>query len=82
MIILQWWIAGLIVMSITTIAHLIRAEMKGYEALKWHAENDPFTESKPKIIFSLVLGLTIWPVRFCEAICDLFPKWYSKYERK
>ena len=82
MIILQWWIAGLIVTYIAVAAHLIRAEMKGYDAIEWHKKNTSIDGSKLIFIFRFIFGLTIWPVRFCELICEVIPHWYNEYERK
>ena len=82
---LQWIMNGTIAVFITALIHVVVAEFKGYEALKWWEEHDLniFKDhTRFEITINILFGLIIWPVRILEWLMFYIPKLYNVYERK
>lgn len=80
---MMYLLTGVIAVSVMSAGHLISAELKGYEAIKWWDENEPFGKvwsSTSKV--DLITGLLIWPVRVVYGCWVLIPEWYEQYDRK
>lgn len=61
--------------------HLVIAETRGYEAIKWWVENAPNYTWTLKFTVGFIFGLFIWPIRLANFLMDL-PEYYSMYELK
>lgn len=81
---LWYLVIGYITIFVTIIIHIVRAELKGYEALKWFEEYSSENEiiSGPNDAMDVLIGFTIWPIRELQFIFITIPKLYEAYELK
>lgn len=82
MLYIIWYLAaGLLTIYGVAFMHLVQAEMKGYAALDWWADNgDYINQAADPTAF--VLGVIIWPVRCYEFCVQTVPELYSLYDLK
>ena len=74
-----WMTLGCITIFTVLLVHVIRAHMKGYNALDWLAENCADPMDTPKEVLRFIFGLIIWPVRLYTFIRQI-PWLYTQYE--
>lgn len=74
-----WMILGWITIFMVVLIHVIRAHMKGYNALDWLAENYADPMDTPKEVLLFTFGLIVWPVRLYQ-FCSDIPWLYTQYE--
>lgn len=78
MIVLNYLIVGLVTVFGVALIHLIIAEQKGYDALKyWNTHDLIFKDSD---LIKAIFGLMIWPIRVIEFIAT--NNLYELYDRK
>lgn len=81
--ILAYLITGIICIYGVSAGHLIRAELRGYEAFDWWGKHDkPMDWSDPITYVKIIMNLSIWPIRILEFLFIDSPKYYEQYERK
>ena len=79
-IVCAYFILGIIAIYVSAFIHLVQAEFRGYDALKFW--NELLQDLKEEITFiKFLFGLFIWPIRFVE-FWDTVPKLYNSYEFK
>ena len=76
-----WMMIGFCVIYVVIIVHLVRATMKGYDAMGWWKRNSPPLFGSSDHVSQTTLGLMIWPIRLYEFISSI-PQYYEEYELK
>lgn len=74
-----WMVLGWITIFTVLLVHVIRAHLKGYNALDWLSENYTDPISTPNGVLRFIFGLIIWPVRLYTFIRQI-PWLYTQYE--
>lgn len=74
-----WMVLGWITIFMAVLIHVIRAYVKGYNALDWLAENYADPMDTPKEVLRFTFGLIVWPVRLYTFIKQI-PWLYTQYE--
>ena len=80
-ILVLWLVLGIASIGIAAVAHVILAEKRGYEALKFWGEVELEKISTREVVVKIIFGLLIWPVGLINFMMDL-PKYYDMYELK
>ena len=76
-----WMILGFCVIYVVICVHLVRATMKGYDAIGWWKKSSLPLFGSSDDVLRYTLGLMIWPIRLYEFISSI-PQYYEEYELK
>lgn len=78
-----WILTGLIGCYGVSIGHLLIAESKGYEAIKfWENNTDRILEQYDTSMSGLIMGVLVWPIRIWRFLTVIVPYGYENYELK
>lgn len=82
MLVFLYLVIGIFTLYGAATLHLLRAESKGYKAIKWWNENVPLSEIyNLRTVPGFILGMLIWPIRLYK-FYNMIPMYYELYERR
>lgn len=80
--ILNYLASGIIILIASAAIHIVRAEKKGYKALKWWTSNLPINALENKFFISyLIVCLIVWPIKVIRFLMHV-SEYYRLYEHK
>ena len=64
------------------VIHLVMAETKGYDAVKWwYTHEDEVYNQSDNIVLDVIFGIIIWPVRLAQFM-NVINDYYEMYDLK